>query len=236
VSKYSYYQLSSQSEGETLSRLFEALRNSADGAFAIDEDLRIVFWNKAAETILGFNRDEVTDQFCYQFIHGHDESRRLICKEKCQVVNLALQSKPIPNYDLHVKTKGGEECWLNMSVFTYRMNVTNGKSVIVHLFHDLERKDVDDKVLSQLIKVINRYQDIRHNNGTRLESHQNPLTTREREILSLLVDGLGTRDIAELLSISVNTVRNHIQHILQNLQVHSRLEAVAIAIKNDLVD
>jgi DNA-binding NarL/FixJ family response regulator len=123
-----------------------------------------------------------------------------------------------------------------MSVFTYRMNNTNGNRFIVHLFHALDRKEVDDKALGQLIKVINRYQDIRHNNGTRLDSHQNPLTTREREILSLLVDGLGTRDIAELLSISINTVRNHIQHILQKLQVNSRLEAVAIAVKDELVD
>jgi PAS domain S-box-containing protein len=219
-----------------VSRLFDALRNSADGAFVIDENLRIVFWNKTAEAILGYTRDDVVNQFCYQFLHGHDEARRLFCKERCQVVKLALQSKPIPNYDLHVKTKGREECWLNMSVFTYRMNNTNGNRFIVHLFHALDRKEVDDKALGQLIKVINRYQDIRHNNGTRLDSHQNPLTTREREILSLLVDGLGTRDIAELLSISINTVRNHIQHILQKLQVNSRLEAVAIAVKDELVD
>jgi PAS domain S-box-containing protein len=216
--------------------LFEALRNSADGAFVIDENLRVVFWNKAAEAILGFTRDDVANQFCYQFLHGHDEARRLICKERCQVVNLALQSKPTPNYDLLVKTKGGEECWLNMSVFTYKMNEINGKCVIVHLFHNLNRSEVDDKVLGQVVKAINRYHDIRHNNGARLESHQNSLTTREREILSLLVDGLGTRDIAELLSVSITTVRNHIQHILQKLQVHSRLEAVAIAVKNKLVD
>jgi DNA-binding NarL/FixJ family response regulator len=114
----------------------------------------------------------------------------------------------------------------------------NGKSkrVIVHLFHDLNNSEVDDKVLGQLVKVINRYQDIRHNNGAKVESHQNTLTAREREILGLLVDGLGTQDIAELLSISRSTVRNHIQHILQKLQVHTRLEAVAIAIKHNLVD
>jgi PAS domain S-box-containing protein len=236
VSKYSYYQLSSQSEGETLSRLFEALRNSADGAFVIDEQLRILFWNKAAEAILGFGSDDVTGQFCYQFLRGYNEGKRLICKAKCQVANLALQSKPVPNYDIHVKTVRGDNRWLDMSVFTYRMDSSNGKKVIVHLFHDLNRREVDDRVLGQVVKAINRYHDIRHNNGTRLEYHQNPLTTREREVLSLLVDGLGTRGIAELLSISVTTVRNHIQHILQKLQVHSRLEAVAIAVKNELVN
>jgi len=219
-----------------VSRLFDALRNSADGAFVIDEGLRIVFWNKTAEALLGFYSEDVVGLPCYHLLHGYDEGRRLICKQKCQVVNLALQSKPIPNYDLRVKTKEGDDCWLNMSVFTYRMNDTDGKRLIVHLFHDLDRKEVDDKVLGQLIKVINRYQDIRHNNGAKLVSPQSTLTSREREILALLVDGHGTRDIAQLLSISTSTVRNHIQHILQKLQVHTRLEAVAIAIKHDLVN
>jgi len=219
-----------------VSRLFEALGDAADGAFVINEDLRIVFWNKTAQAILGFDGDDVAGQFCYQLLHGYDEGMHLICKAKCQVMKLALKAKPVPSYDIHVKTKGGDSRWLNMSVFTYKMDAANGEKVIVHLFHDLNNREVDDKVLGQLVKVINRYHDIRHNNGARLESRQNTLTTRELEILSLLVDGLGTQDIAELLSISPSTVRNHIQHILQKLQVHTRLEAVAIAIKLNLID
>jgi DNA-binding NarL/FixJ family response regulator len=62
------------------------------------------------------------------------------------------------------------------------------------------------------------------------------LTPREREILQLLAKGYSTRKIAEQLTISVNTTRNHIQHLLQKLNVHSRLEAVITGIKWDLVD
>ena len=61
------------------------------------------------------------------------------------------------------------------------------------------------------------------------------LTTREREILELLVAGLGSRAIAEELRISVNTVRTHVQSVLTKLQVHSRLEAAAFAVRHDLV-
>ncbi len=49
------------------------------------------------------------------------------------------------------------------------------------------------------------------------------------EVLRLVAGGAGTRDIAGLLSISVETVRNHIRNILHKLKVHSRLEAVALA-------
>ena len=219
-----------------MSRLFEALRDAADGAFVIDEDLRIRYWNKAAETMLGFGSDDITGQFCYHLLHGYDEGRHLICKAKCQVVKLALKAKPVPNYDIHVKTKGGDSRWLNISVFTYRMDATNGEKVIVHLFHDLNHREVDERVLTHLVEVVNRYQDIPYKNGLEMKSDLDVLTQREREILSLLANGHGTRDIATLLSISPSTVRNHIQHILQKLQVHTRLEAVAIAIKHHLVD
>ena len=54
-----------------------------------------------------------------------------------------------------------------------------------------------------------------------------PLTPREREILQLFAMGLGTAAIAQRLSISPVTVRNHAQRILAKLGVHSRLAAVA---------
>lgn len=218
-----------------MSRLFEALRDAADGAFVIDEDLRIVYWNSAAEAILGFNSEDVTGQFCYQILHGYDEGRHLICKAKCQVAKLATRSKPVPNYNIQVTTNQGDNRWLNMSVFTYKRADTNGKKMIVHLFHDLNHKEIDEKILTHMVEVINRYHDIPHQSRNEMDSpHQEALTSREHEILALLARGYGTRAIAELLSISQNTVRNHIQHILQKFQMHTRLEAVTYAIKNDL--
>ena len=62
------------------------------------------------------------------------------------------------------------------------------------------------------------------------------LTTREREVLELLVAGLGSRAIAERLQISMNTVRTHVQSVLTKLQVHSRLEAAAFAVRHELVE
>lgn len=61
------------------------------------------------------------------------------------------------------------------------------------------------------------------------------LTTREKEILSLLVDGFNYGMIAEKLFLSLDTVRNHIRHIYEKLHVHSKSQAVAKAIKQSLV-
>ncbi len=62
------------------------------------------------------------------------------------------------------------------------------------------------------------------------------LTRREKEVLRLLVAGKSNEKIAEELYISQNTVRTHIQNILSKLSVHSKLEAVAFAIRHGVVD
>ena len=61
------------------------------------------------------------------------------------------------------------------------------------------------------------------------------LTAREKQILRCLAEGLATPDIARRLSISRVTVRNHVQNVLQKLDVHNKLAAVAFAHQHGLV-
>jgi len=56
-----------------------------------------------------------------------------------------------------------------------------------------------------------------------------PLTTREREILELIDEGLSNKQIAQRLRIELPTVKNHVHHILGKLGVHRRAEAAALA-------
>ena len=57
------------------------------------------------------------------------------------------------------------------------------------------------------------------------EAFLDRLTTRERDILRLLADGLGDRDIATALTISRRTVESHVSSILRKLEVRNRAEA-----------
>jgi len=73
-------------------------------------------------------------------------------------------------------------------------------------------------------------------NGSAADLMTSGLTEREREILELIVAGAGSRTIADRLHISTNTVRTHVQSVLTKLQVHSRLEAAAFAIRHGLIE
>src|ERR1700728_4214880 len=62
------------------------------------------------------------------------------------------------------------------------------------------------------------------------------LTDREMEVLRLVARGMNNRDIAKELFISENTVKNHVRNILEKLQIHSRMEAVMIAVREKLIE
>lgn len=61
------------------------------------------------------------------------------------------------------------------------------------------------------------------------------LSRRELEVLQLLAEGRSTADVADQLILSVNTVRNHITHLMAKLGVRSRLEAVNVAVRRGLI-
>jgi NarL family two-component system response regulator LiaR len=61
------------------------------------------------------------------------------------------------------------------------------------------------------------------------------LTPRELEVLTLIAEGLGNREIAQELVISEKTVKNHINNIFSKLHVNDRSQAILYAIRKGLV-
>jgi len=66
--------------------------------------------------------------------------------------------------------------------------------------------------------------------------HEHLLTPREREILQLLADGMSNSDVAAKLFISQETVKSHVRHILTKLEADTRTHAVAIALREAIID
>jgi len=69
-----------------------------------------------------------------------------------------------------------------------------------------------------------------------LEEGDRTLTARQREILQMLADGMQTEAVAKRLGLSTETVRTHTKRILAKLHADTRTQAVAIAIRNGLIE
>jgi DNA-binding NarL/FixJ family response regulator len=90
---------------------------------------------------------------------------------------------------------------------------------------------VDRVALARLLPQVARERERRRDAQLLLSQ----LTDREREILTLLSEGLRNDDIAARLFISPQTVQTHVRNLLGKLGVHSKLEAVAFAVRNGAI-
>ncbi len=87
---------------------------------------------------------------------------------------------------------------------------------------------IDPDTLTRLLHQVSKDREARRDAQALL----NDLTDREREILQLLAEGMRNEEIAQKLFISPLTVQTHVRNLLAKLGVHSKLEAVAFAVKN----
>ena len=87
---------------------------------------------------------------------------------------------------------------------------------------------VDPQALARMLPLMARDREVRREATERLAT----LSEREREVLALLTQGLRNEPIAQRLGISPQTVQTHVRNILGKLEVHSKLEAVAFAVRH----
>lgn len=175
------------------------------------------------------------------------EKYELVCV--CGSVDEALEKltriKPaIFLVDLELPGKSGEEL-----IPILRTRYPQIKIVVFTVFEDQERivrlmrqgirgyllKDISDELLFAELSVIEAggstltervAQKLIADFGAETGLSENPLTEREQEVINLIALGLNYKDIAEDLDISPHTVRRHINHIYEKLEVTSKVEAL----------
>jgi PAS domain S-box-containing protein len=203
------------------------LSQTADGVCAVSSDGKIALWNRSAEKILGHSAREVVGRPCCEVFVGRDPSGNRLCYKGCHVLTLVSRGEPVQHFDMATRTKAGKPVWLNISILILP-GARPDTSTTVHLFRDV--------TASREIEALVRERLAETRPPPSQESEPPPeLTRRELEILRLVATGANTRAMAERLHVSPATVRNHIQHILAKLGVHSRLEAAAYATRHRLL-
>ena len=207
----------------------EALKETAetaDGAFALDSDGRILHWNRAAERITGLSAEQAVGRSCCEVMQGRDRCGNTVCIPRCHIQTMAERGEPPRAYDLQVPHVTRGQLWLNMSTILVRDK--NGEvDVTFHLFRDMPpRREAEHGTFAS-------HRGMAAPDGAPCILER--LTPRETNVLHLIALGTPHHAISERLSISVTTVRTHTQNILKKLGVHSKLEAVALAHRHGLV-
>jgi PAS domain S-box-containing protein len=189
-------------QGETqamVERPANAFR-SGDPLIAFDADLTIVSWNQAAEELTGVSADEAVGRHCWEVLAGRDERGDIVCHPGCSTARLAREGWPVRRQGLLIKAREGKRP-VEMSTVT----VDDGdRPLFLHVM--VPRRETASPPVARV-----------------------SLTRRQRQVLTLLADGVPAKVIAARLGLAEATVRNHIRAVLVALGTHSQLEAIAQA-------
>lgn len=188
--------------------------NTPEPAYLCSTKGKILSWNAAAEKIMGIDEAHAVGMNCYDLIRGKDIFGNRFCDKNCPIQKMLLRRERLHPFVLNILTASNESIKVRIFVFIMPYK-SSGSKALLHILSPEEDSPSDfatgsDEVFSTL-------------------------TAREIEVLRLLAQGMSTRQLSQHLFISELTVRNHIHNILSKLGVHTRLAAVALALKNHLI-
>ncbi len=218
----------------TAAGLLGALATATCGAYGVTVDQTIVFWNGAAERILGFSSREVLGRRCYEVVGGLAQGALTPqCLKGCPSIRY-LRSGLVPATSrLRVLCSSGERKWVNVTPMVVA-GIFKDAPLLVHLFDD-------DEEAENITESQETMRDSLLSGGAEILSYNPPspnppalsqtLTEREQEVLRLIALGWDTPKIAGELGISRHTVRNHIRNLRQKLKANTKLDAVVTGIR-----
>jgi PAS domain S-box-containing protein len=212
----------------------DIVSNTGDAAFATDEQGRIVIWNKSAEKLLGYKAARVLGKPCHEILCGRDVFGNRLCDRACALHGMALRHEPVRHFEMEVCKESGDTFAASFSIVVVPGS-RPGQYTLVHLLQPVDRHNEVQDLVHRIL--IGSPAPTTPSPSARAHPPAQPLmlTAREIQVLRLLAEGTSTREIADSLFISVTTTRNHIQNILRKLEVHSKLEAVALAFRTHLL-
>jgi PAS domain S-box-containing protein len=206
-------------------QLLEAFTRASDAVFAIDQHMRVVYWNLAAEHVFGVDAAAAIGRRCDEIVAGSETSGAALCAPGCRIVGCSRRGHAAETYDLRRTGVDGKPQWLNVSIVVLR-GQRRASTLTVHLVRDVtSRRQVEQRAGQVLLSLA----------GEDIARPPHALTRREAEVLRMLACGSSNKSIAATLGISATTVRNHIEHVLAKLGVHSKLEAVVAAARERII-
>lgn len=190
-----------------------------DAVFVVGPDYRIVYWDYRAESLTGILSENVVGKPCSEALRGECEGGDSLSDHLDSVMRLAQEGQPAPSYDMHVFTRSGGRRWVNVSVLS--VDSEEGP-YLVHLMRDSQEAHEMLELARGLIRLSSKKEPTARRDVP-------VLTARQLEVLRMLSEGKGVKEMGEELYLSQATIRNHVRGLLQSLRAHTQLEALAKA-------
>ena len=211
-----------------MNKTYELFEHGTDAVFGTNADGHIRYLNRTCEKLLRISLSDMKGRKCADLLCGHDLQGNKVCGDHCTIPKtIGDKNQAVRDYDLMVKRADGDSILVNIGINYIPANC-RGKDDDITAFFSLRRINCQ-RLLQRM-----------HNESSRMAARNREfgnfkLTSREAEILGLAANGLKASQIAQRLSISKVTVGNHFKNIYPKIGVHSRVEAVSFALRNNLI-
>jgi DNA-binding CsgD family transcriptional regulator len=213
------------------SETFDRIARSNEATFATDSADRIILWNKKCEALLERPARSVLGKRCYEVIGGLDVYGNIYCHRSCPVAFQAREKpkQPVHRFSLSIEVGGNGLRKFDYSLFAIP-SYHPALSTLIHVLRERKKESRLERQLAGEAEVREPRWPMATSTGSSVD-----LTDRETEILRCLARGMSTGSIGNKLCISPTTVRNHVQHILEKLDVHNKLGALVFAYQHKLI-
>jgi two-component system response regulator NreC len=177
---------------------------------------------KAVEKALELKPDVIIMDIAMPFMNGIEATKRI--KKQLPKTKILILSMYSHEHYIHNLLETG--------VSGYLLKDSSGRDIIKAIHAAMNDETFLSPTISKM--VVNSYLSPRKSSSR--EERFKLLTNREREVFQLIAEGHSTRQISEMLFVSVSTVKTHRSKIMEKIGIESPLQLVHCAIKLGLVD
>lgn len=213
-----------------------------EALFVADEKGRIKYWSEGAERLVGYSSAEVLGKRCYAVLCGRHDGRPW-CQPDCAIRRSVRRGTLPAHVQLDVRPRAGRRIPVGAAFLVRR---DRKHTVVAHLLQDASEQERLREALVGVLRLLHGVEAEPHSDAPEIPASPplpactgaadvSVLTRRELEALRCLTAGMSNEDIARALGVSPLTARNHVQHTLKKLGLHSRTQAVAAAIEQGLL-